>query len=322
MLSVSVIIPACNVGLYVASTIESCINQSLKDIEIIVVNDGSTDNTKEIIEDYAVKDSRIIAIHKKNEGVTIARQTGLNIAKGEYIFFLDGDDYLEVTALKNIYDEAKLKNADFVVGDFRFVYPDGKIIEKNFFDFKETDSIGFMKYCFLKSDFYFTGRLIKRKLLEIAELNIPATITFGEDNVAVIQLAAHLQKAIKVNTIVLYYVQRTSSVTNMLKKEDLIQRSNACWFTLQYVKNSGFYNKMQLEIEIFMLHEICAGIARGYLDNRFLSFLKLPFITEKKYNEHLSIKKKFLLSLASVNTGLTVFLYNTITRIIHRRASE
>ena len=84
---VSVIIPAYNVGFYLSKTIESCINQSLTGIEIIIVNDGSTDNTKDIIEHYSKIDNRIIAIHKNNEGVTIARNTGLSISKGEFVFF-------------------------------------------------------------------------------------------------------------------------------------------------------------------------------------------------------------------------------------------
>ena len=130
-----------------------------------------------------------------------------------------------------MYLSAKNTNADWIVGDFNIIYPDGSVIEKKFFDFGELNNIGFLKYCFLNGDFYYTGRLIKKELFKIANIFVPAEITFGEDNVAVIQLGFHLKKAIKVNTVVLYYVQRISSVTNKYEKRDLIPNFSMFYVT-------------------------------------------------------------------------------------------
>lgn len=92
---VSVIIPVYNVEKFILKTVESVMNQDYKDVEIILVNDGSPDNSAQIIDELAKRDSRIICIHKENGGVSSARNAGLKIATGEYVTFIDGDDWVE-----------------------------------------------------------------------------------------------------------------------------------------------------------------------------------------------------------------------------------
>ena len=308
MVKVSIIIPVYNVANYLRKNIESCLKQSLHEIEIIIVNDGSLDNSKEIIEEYAGQDNRIIPIHKTNEGVTIARNTGLNLATGEYIFFLDGDDYIENTALEKMYIVAREKDADFIIGDFIIEYPDGKQIERNFYDFKELDNIGFLRYCFSYRDFYFTGRLIKRAFFQSINMEVPQEITFGEDNVIMVQLAHQLKKAVKVNIPVLYYVQRNSSVTNELKKEDLKQRANACIFTLNYIQTNHLKNEIGFEIKLFFLNEIYSSAIRGYIDERLLIYLKLPF-WEQPYKKFFTYKQKVILLMTLINSKKTILFF-------------
>ncbi len=93
-LKISFIIPCYKVELYIENCVNSIINQSVRDIEIVAIDDGSPDNTGTILDNLAEKDSRIIVIHKRNEGVSIARNTGIKESKGEYIVFVDADDYL------------------------------------------------------------------------------------------------------------------------------------------------------------------------------------------------------------------------------------
>lgn len=96
MEKVSVIIPIYNVGLYIRKCLDSIVNQTLKNIEIICINDGSTDNSIGIVEEYAKLDNRIKVIDfKENKGVSIARNTGINQANGEYISFIDPDDFID-----------------------------------------------------------------------------------------------------------------------------------------------------------------------------------------------------------------------------------
>lgn len=111
---VSVIIPVYNVEKYLSECLDSIINQTLKDIEIICVNDGSPDNSLKILEEYAKKDSRIIIINQHNQGLSCSRNNALKIAKGEYIQFLDSDDWLKENALELLYKKCKDNNVDML----------------------------------------------------------------------------------------------------------------------------------------------------------------------------------------------------------------
>ncbi|MBQ5851103.1 MAG: glycosyltransferase [Lachnospiraceae bacterium] len=126
---VSIIIPAYNLEGYIDKCLESVCAQTLADdMEIIVVDDGSTDNTPQTIDSWADKEKRIKVIHKKNEGVSAARNDGIKIAQGEYIFFFDGDDFMENYTCERLYKMAKEKSADSVVYGY-YRYEDGKVKE-------------------------------------------------------------------------------------------------------------------------------------------------------------------------------------------------
>ena len=119
---VSVIIPVYNVQDFLAKCIESVINQTINDIQIILVDDGATDNSGQICDEYAKKDKRITVIHKQNQGLGFARNTGLDVANGDYIFFLDSDDWILPYSIKELYEIAKQNNADIVCYNFFKVY--------------------------------------------------------------------------------------------------------------------------------------------------------------------------------------------------------
>ena len=135
MISVSVILPIYNMEKYLDASLESLINQTLKNIEIICVNDGSKDNSLYIIEKYKKIDQRIVLINQNNTGSGIARNNGMKIAKGEYIAFLDPDDKLySKEALEDLYLNAIQKNTEMAGGNFEFIYGDyqaNNLEEKN-----------------------------------------------------------------------------------------------------------------------------------------------------------------------------------------------
>ena len=109
---ISIIIPVFNIDKYIEQCIESVINQTLNDIEIICVNDGSTDNSLNILKKYEQIDTRIKVFNQENKGAGAARNKGLEIARGDYIYFLDGDDYIEPFALEKLYTQITQNNAD------------------------------------------------------------------------------------------------------------------------------------------------------------------------------------------------------------------
>ncbi|MBQ5734801.1 MAG: glycosyltransferase family 2 protein [Lachnospiraceae bacterium] len=124
----SIVIPAYNIEDYIGKCLDSILSQTYSDYEIIVVNDGSTDNTGRVLDEYKKKDSRITVIHKENEGVSIARNTGMELATGEYFLFFDGDDFVEPYCLADLAKIVERGEYDTVIyGYHRF--EDGKIKE-------------------------------------------------------------------------------------------------------------------------------------------------------------------------------------------------
>lgn len=129
-IKVSVVMPVYNAEKYLAKSIDSMLNQTLKEIELILVNDGSRDKSLNICEEYAKRDSRITVINKKNEGACIARNTGIDLAKGKYIQLIDADDYIENNMLEEQYNLAEETNAEVVMCGMKFDIhqKDGQVI--------------------------------------------------------------------------------------------------------------------------------------------------------------------------------------------------
>ena len=146
---VSVIVPVYNAQDFIEDCIMSILNQTFKDIELILVDDGSKDNSLEICKQIANKDERIVVIHQENGGSSSAKNTGIKIAKGDYIAFCDSDDTIDETYIENLYEGVLLHNADVCVGNVAFTRVIGSEVvsrrtvemTKGFFSLKE-----YMKY--------------------------------------------------------------------------------------------------------------------------------------------------------------------------------
>lgn len=122
---VSIVIPVYNLQNYLEECIQSLINQSWKDIEILLIDDGSTDNSSVLCDDLAKKDKRIRVLHKKNGGVSSARNAGISMAKGEYITFIDGDDWVSEKYIETLYHLITSYSADVVASGFFYTYETG-----------------------------------------------------------------------------------------------------------------------------------------------------------------------------------------------------
>ena len=119
---ISVIVPVYNVEKYLNRCVESIINQTYKNLEIILIDDGSTDASSQMCDAY--EDNRIVVIHKENEGLGLSRNVGISKATGEYILFVDSDDYLDEDMIENLYTDMKENNADTCIGGYKRVYAD------------------------------------------------------------------------------------------------------------------------------------------------------------------------------------------------------
>ena len=177
MPKVSIILPIYNVEKYLRQCLDSCINQTLKDIEIICVNDGSTDNCLEIINEYARKDNRIKVINQNNQGLSMARNNGVDIATGEYILFLDSDDWLELNCCKVAYNQAKENDNDFVyfnnsvyneatgkIKKYNHIKFADKILNQKKIDIKNTKNINYIICSYIWNKLYKRSWLIENNL--------------------------------------------------------------------------------------------------------------------------------------------------------------
>ena len=119
MPKVSIIIPAYNIEKYLSACLDSALSQDFSNYEIVVIDDGSTDNTPKISDEYAKKYENVITIHQKNSGLSSARNTGIKRAKGEYVALIDGDDIIAPNFLARLYQAVTKTNSDIAICNFQ-----------------------------------------------------------------------------------------------------------------------------------------------------------------------------------------------------------
>lgn len=162
-IKVSIIIPVYNVEKYIEECMESVVNQTLEEIEIIIVNDGTQDNSMKKIERF-LSDERITIVNKKNGGVSSARNTGMEIAKGEYISFVDPDDFIELTMIEDLYKDAE--DADIIFSDF-ILYDNLSKCKRREINYEKKTKIGSMIWTNQLLKFKcVTSKLYKRSFLK------------------------------------------------------------------------------------------------------------------------------------------------------------
>ena len=254
-MKVSVIIPVYNVENYIEKCLESVINQTIDEIEIIVVNDGSTDLSKERINKYLNKyKDKIKYLEKENGGLSSARNYGMKFATGEYIAFLDGDDYIELDAYQKMYEKAKEENADMVECDFLWEYP--KKVKRDVGEIYLSK-----KEMIEKARVVAWNKLIKREIIEKENLEFPEGLRY-EDVEFFYKLVPYLNKVSFVKKCFVHYVQRKTSIANtqnVRTKEIFTVLDNV----INYYKEKNIYEEYKIELEyIYTRYLLCSSLKR------------------------------------------------------------
>lgn len=219
-MKISVIVSAYNVEKYIKKCISSVLNQTFKNIEVIVVNDGSTDNTLNILKSF--KDKRLKIINQSNCGLPCTRSVGITKATGEYVFFLDADDWLEKTALEKLYECAVEKGADIAVCDFFAVLREEKTLKKGV----QSDKRGFNEKEFLelmlkkKAGWCFWNKLYSKRVLNIS---IPKGVTYGEDLLNVSKIMKNAKKVAYIPLPLVNYRYNPQSITKNRRSRKIYQ---------------------------------------------------------------------------------------------------
>lgn len=222
MIKISILIPVYNTSKYLERCLNSIICQNLNEIEIICVNDGSTDNSLEILKKYKKKDNRIIIIDKKNGGLTSARNAALELAKGEYCLNIDSDDWIEQGYLEEMYERAKKKNVDMLISDiiFDYDYKKKKIIKKDLLLDEDKILTGeeYLKIL-LSENFnnYTWNKLIKKECYERYKIKYDEKIFVFEDAEIIGKLAIHMKKIGKINKAYYHYIQGENNGSKIIR---------------------------------------------------------------------------------------------------------
>lgn len=211
MAKVSIIVPVYNVEKYLRKCLDSLINQTLKDIEIICINDGSTDKSLEILEEYKNRDSRIILLNQENSGQSIARNNGIKKATGEYIGFVDPDDWVDLDYYEKLYNAASTNDTDIAVGGIIRVTG---IKKKKFLNFEKetiTDNTNLkFELCDVPEKSYVWNKIYKTEKLKEIGLEFEKGI-FYEDCIFTPQALFYLGQIVTVPNIYYYYLRRGNS---------------------------------------------------------------------------------------------------------------
>ena len=209
---ISVIVPVYNVEKYIEKCLKSLVEQTLKNIEIIIVNDGSTDNSKKIISKFAEKYSNIKYYEKTNGGLSSARNYGIKYANGEYVAFLDSDDYVEKNLYELMYKKALQENSDMVECDFIWEYygKNGEIVKTKKDKRKKFKTLNqYVKNARVVA----WNKLIKKQIIDDFNIRFPEGLIY-EDIEFFYKLFPHLNKISYVNIYGIHYVQRNGSILN------------------------------------------------------------------------------------------------------------
>lgn len=217
---VSIIIPVYNVEQYISQCLDSLINQTLQEIEIICINDGSKDNSLNILKDYADKDSRIKIINKKNEGLSCARNDGLKAASGEYIGYVDSDDWVAEDFYEKLFIAAKKYNADIAAGN---IVRCGKLVRKYRIKYEKeellTDGLEKLKAAQIPKYNYVWNKIYKRESLLKLDIPFPAGKVY-EDIRWSIKVIYYLENLVTVPESNYYYRKNQNSIVSVTKKSE------------------------------------------------------------------------------------------------------
>lgn len=292
-LKVSFVIPAYNVEKYIQRCLKSALNQTMDEIEVIVVNDGSTDNTLQIIEDIAKSNNKIKVINKINEGVSVARNEGINAAKGEYIQFIDGDDWIESTACEKMYNFSQEHKLDIVIANSYRDDDNGHLIiwkdlddEQTFFTREEYLTALFER----KGKKTVWNKLFSRTLFD--NNTFPKGITMGQDFVATVKLVSKAKNIGKYNEAFVHYIVNPSSTTQNQVSKKMYQTFRVYENIEKYFKENSLYQEFQEAIEIHKQQAI------------FYFLKKKPYFGDENYEKGLEKTLEYFKSKPKIYKGL------------------
>lgn len=270
----SILIPVYNVEKYLSQCINSVLSQNYNNIEVILIDDGSTDNSGKICDEYAQMDNRIKVIHKDNEGLLLARRTAVKVASGDYFMFLDSDDYWDSDLLNSAHDIIQRYNCDMVLFNYKHVYPDKVLDNIPLFDnesiFEGNKKNEIYKYALESGSVNnLCLKIVSRNIIDFDfDYKIFKDVAKGED---VLQSAPLLIAANKIVYMSksFYNYRRTTGMTQTIKSKDLlsITKARQAIIKLYAEAEKELSNSISINYDTYMM-KLSKYILYGYIDNQ------------------------------------------------------
>lgn len=262
MNTISIIMPVYNVEEYIKQAIESVLNQTYQNLEIILVDDGSKDESGMICDEYAQRDNRIKVIHKENGGVSSARNVGMDVAIGKYIMFIDPDDFFENNSCELLYNAIEHTGADYVIGNYVYTTHKGEKWAKNMFSVRDNFKVSiddYRKALFVMNSVVW-NKIFKRDFIKRHKLKFVEGI-LAEDAVFSMSCYAYAQKGYYINDVIYNYRQneKSESLSTKCTKDYFVKINEAYKLILDVLKttnNLGFYRFFCARIMPYFLCKI------------------------------------------------------------------
>ncbi|MDY2881479.1 MAG: glycosyltransferase family 2 protein [Romboutsia timonensis] len=289
MVKVSIIIAAYNIEDYIERCLISCMNQTFNDIEIVVVNDGSTDSTLERINKCTYGDSRVKIIDKKNAGLIEARKSGFEIAKGEYILFVDGDDWISLDTISVLYNKAKEKEYDIVSYKYLIKYEDGTEEEAWDTQIKTDNSSNMLKLLFSNNiNHNLVTKFVKRSFIIDNKIEFPKSISYGEDLAFTYTLAMYNPVFTVIDECLYFYYKRSGSLDSNVN-EKTTEITKALSFIKEQLIKNNIYKKYREEFE-YMAYMQAYYVRKNYIFNNKNNISRSLFNNWRKLNININTK--------------------------------
>jgi len=300
---ITIVVPVYNTEKYLDRCITSIINQTFKDIEIILINDGSTDNSLKIMYEYASKDDRIKIIDQVNKGLSATRNTGIKAANGRYILHIDSDDWIEPDMCEVMYKKANKYDADIVTSHVYFDYPNKTILKKE--PYKKTGNFNdfLMTFTVKRGINSVWNKLIKRDLYLSHNIKHFEDISLGEDSSALLRLIVFARTIVTVNKAFYHYDIKTSSMTGNTQK-NVLEYLNSLSKVEEFYRQNGINNYLfpllRLKIAYINLYGNMHNTADAYmkLKEKFIADIK-PIMSNSYFNR-LCLKYKCFFLLYAI----------------------
>lgn len=315
MPKISIIVPVYNVEKYLSRCVNSILSQTFKDFELILVDDGSPDKCPQICDEYASKDSRVSALHKKNAGQSSARNSALDIVTGDYIAFVDSDDWIAPDTYEYLYNLITKNDADVVSGDYVITYGNEIDFSKKYTEKVITGSQEILKFYFKqdklhgKNDFPVWIKLYKKELFD--GIRFPSGKIY-EDNITNFLILSKCNKYVKSTKEVYAYFQRQQSTTKTKLTEKHLALIDVSKEMLDKVQNYDEELKTLVEKKIAMSY---FSILTMYV--RYGTTLD-SFYIRKLVDEYNNIKDIFLKQEKSCKIHLLSFLMCTNIKVCRK----